>query len=171
METFLTSHDPIVVYMNSGINSDSGLKTDIPEDTICRKAVPNAIVNMTHMHNILCESRVIKSEEEYEIMRWASKITCEAHVNVMRNAKPGQRESQLESFFKYDTEQKYFCGRVQPYTSICGCGPKASTLHYIDNNKWLQDGQMILTDQGHQVHHYASDVTVSFPANGVFTEK
>ena len=30
---------------------------------------------------------------------------------------------------------------------------------------------MMLTDQGHQVHHYASDVTTSFPVNGVFTEK
>jgi len=89
MEDFLKTHDPIVVYVNSGVNSDSGLKTDCPEDTICRKAVPNAVVNNTHMHNILSESRVIKSEEEREIMRWASKITCEAHVNVMRNVKPG----------------------------------------------------------------------------------
>jgi len=30
---------------------------------------------------------------------------------------------------------------------------------------------MMLTDQGHQVHHYVSDVTTSFPVNGVFTEK
>ena len=29
----------------------------------------------------------------------------------------------------------------------------------------------MLTDQGHQVHHYASDVTTSFPVNGVFTQK
>jgi Xaa-Pro dipeptidase len=29
----------------------------------------------------------------------------------------------------------------------------------------------MLTDQGHQVHHYVSDVTTSFPVNGVFTEK
>lgn len=29
----------------------------------------------------------------------------------------------------------------------------------------------MLTDQGHQVHHYASDVTISFPVNGKFTQK
>merc|ERR1712086_401240 len=88
-----------------------------------------------------------------------------------RNCKPGQRESQLESFFNYHAQQKYFCGRVQPYHSIVGCGPSAATLHYIDNNKRLIDGCMMLTDQGHQVHHYASDVTTSFPVNGKFTEK
>ena len=30
---------------------------------------------------------------------------------------------------------------------------------------------MMLTDQGHQVHHYVSDVTTSFPVNGKFTQK
>jgi Xaa-Pro dipeptidase len=64
------------------------------------------------MHNITSESRVFKNDDEMEIMRWASKITCEAHCNVMRNVKAGQRECQLESFFKYDCEQKYFLGRV-----------------------------------------------------------
>ena len=30
---------------------------------------------------------------------------------------------------------------------------------------------MMLTDQGHQVHHYCSDVTTSWPVNGKFTKK
>jgi len=29
----------------------------------------------------------------------------------------------------------------------------------------------MLTDQGHSFHHYCSDVTISFPVNGRFTEK
>ena len=29
----------------------------------------------------------------------------------------------------------------------------------------------MLTDQGHSFHHYTSDITVSFPVNGRFTEK
>ena len=29
----------------------------------------------------------------------------------------------------------------------------------------------MLTDQGHSVHHYTSDVTISFPVNGKFTPK
>ena len=29
----------------------------------------------------------------------------------------------------------------------------------------------MLTDQGHSLHHYTSDVTTSFPVNGKFTEK
>ena len=171
IEDVLKAIKPDVIYLNKGINSDSGLTTLVPEETMYKTACPNARVDSEKMHNILAESRVIKNDEEIEIMRWASMITCEAHCNVLRNVKPGQRESQVESFFVYDCQQKYFLGRVQPYLSICGCGPGVATLHYHDNDKWLQDGQLMLTDQGHQVHHYASDVTISFPVNGKFTEK
>lgn len=169
MENFFMNHKADTVFVNSGVNSDSGLQTMVAEAKFYEKS--GAKTEDQTMHNIVSESRVYKNDEEMEIMRWASKITCEAHCNVMRNVKPGQRECQLESFFKYDCEQKYFCGRVQPYTSICGCGPTAATLHYHDNDKTLRDGQMMLTDQGHQVHHYASDVTTSFPVNGKFTQK
>jgi len=171
IEQYFKDRKPTKVYLNLGKNSDSGLTTGVPSEDMFKNACPDAAVDTTYMHDVLSEARTIKHDEEIEIMRWASRITCEAHCNVMRNVKPGQRESQLESFFRYDGEQRYFCGRVAPYLSICGCGPGAATLHYHDNDKWLVDGQMMLTDQGHQVHHYASDVTTSFPVNGVFTEK
>ena len=137
IENYFKDLQPEVVFVNHGVNSDSGLTTMIPEDKFYKSSCPNARTDTQYMHNVLCESRVFKNDEEIEIMRWASKITCEGHLSVMRNVKPGQRESQLESFFRYDCEQKYFCGRVLPYTSICGCGPNASTLHYVDCNSWL----------------------------------
>ena len=45
------------------------------------------------MHDILCESRTVKNDEEIHVMRWASQVTAEAHCNVMANCKPGMRES------------------------------------------------------------------------------
>ena len=155
------------VYVNLGVNSDSGLTTCIPE----QKYLEGLKVEKDTMHDILSESRTVKNDEEILAMRWASQITAESHVNVMRNCKPGLRESNLESFFLYTGQQKYHTGRVAPYLSICGCGPTAATLHYQDNNKTLIDGQTMLTDQGHSFNHYCSDVTISFPVNGKFTEK
>lgn len=35
----------------------------------------------------------------------------------------------------------------------------------------MKDGDLVLTDQGHYVHHYASDITNCFPVNGKFTQK
>lgn len=59
------------------------------------------------------------------------------------------------------------------YTCICGTGKNGATLHYghaaAPNEKLIVDGDMCLFDMGCEFHCYASDVTCSFPANGVFT--
>ena len=112
IQDVLKGINPDLIYLNKGINSDSGLETMVPEQSLYDRACAGAVIDTSTMHNILAESRVIKTDEEIEIMRWASKITCEAHCNVMQNTKPGIRESQLESFFVYDCQQKYFLGRV-----------------------------------------------------------
>jgi Xaa-Pro dipeptidase len=155
------------LYINEGVNSDSNLKTCLPDS----KYLQNHTVDRPTMHDILAESRVIKNDEEIVAMRWASQITAEAHVNVMRNVKANMREMQLESFFNFYGQQHYFTGRVAPYLPICGCGPSAATLHYHDNRGLLKDGTTMLTDQGHSLHHYTSDVTTSWPVNGKFTKK
>ena len=92
------------------------------------------------MHDILAEARTVKNDEEILAMRWASQITAESHCNVMKNCKPGMRESQLESFFNFHGQQEFYTGRIAPYLSICGCGPTAATLHYQCNDKFLVDG-------------------------------
>lgn len=125
-----------IVFVNAGVNSDSGLTTQIPEF----KFLDGLNVDKVHMHDILAESRVIKNDEEILALKWASQITTECHVNVMRNIKAGMRESQLESFFKFHGEQNYFTGRVAPYISICGCAHKAATLHYHEADQICVDG-------------------------------
>lgn len=102
------------------------MTTDIPEHNY----LDGLKVDKDHMHDILAESRVIKNEEEILALKWASQITTESHINVMKNMKPGMREMQLESFFRFYGEQNYFTGYVAPYLSICGCAHKAATLHY-----------------------------------------
>ena len=93
MADWFKSRNPDIVYLNFGTNSDSSLKTMIPDEKLIKENCPKAEINLTSMHDILAESRVLKNDEELEVMRWASQITCEAHCNVMRNVKPGQRES------------------------------------------------------------------------------
>jgi Xaa-Pro dipeptidase len=54
---------------------------------------------------------------------------------------------------------------------ICGTGPNGSVLHYghagAPNDRELQNGDMCLLDMGAELHCYASDITCSFPANGL----
>lgn len=85
------------LFVNNGVNSDSDMRTSLPDE----KYLQVHSVDRVTLHDILAESRVIKNDEEVLAMRWASQITAEAHVNVMRNAKADMRECQLESFFNF----------------------------------------------------------------------
>ena len=44
------------------------------------------------MFDILGESRAIKNDEEISVINYATKITCEAHILVMREIKINMRE-------------------------------------------------------------------------------
>ena len=57
------------------------------------------------------------------------------------------------------------------YLPIVGSGPNACTLHYIDNGRQMEDGDLVLIDAGCEYDYYASDVTRTFPVNGRFTEE
>jgi len=120
---------------------------------------------------VLCDVKAVKSDAEIDVMRWATKITVEGHVEVLRRCKPGMKECQLVAVFKGFCDFNYFTGKVAPYLPICGCDNGAATLHYVDNDRYIQDGKTMLTDQAISVGHYCSDITSSFPVNGKFTQK
>eukprot|EP01017_Pseudomicrothorax_dubius_P008035 TRINITY_DN12602_c0_g1_i1.p1 TRINITY_DN12602_c0_g1~~TRINITY_DN12602_c0_g1_i1.p1 ORF type:complete len:255 (+),score=77.32 TRINITY_DN12602_c0_g1_i1:60-767(+) len=42
--------------------------------------------------------------------------------------------------------------------------------HYINNDKKIEDGALLLNDMGSRFHGYCADITCTFPVNGRFTE-
>lgn len=117
---------------------------------------------------ILHEHRVRKEEHELDAMRKASAITSEAHIEVMKQVKPGCYEYELESIL-LEIFRKHGSDRPA-YGSIVASGINATILHYRSNNRRIEDGDLVLIDAGCEYDYYASDVTRTFPANGRFTE-
>ena len=70
-----------------------------------------------------------KSNYEIEVMRYCAYVASNAHVEVMRSAKAGMMEYELEARFLYEIYKNGGCRRCA-YTSICACGPNSSVLHY-----------------------------------------
>ena len=95
-----------------------------------------------------------------------------AHSEVMRYAKPGLMEYQLESLFMHHTYTHGGC-RHMAYTCICACGPNPAVLHYghagAPNARLLKEGDQALLDMGAEYHCYAADITCSFPISSDFT--
>ena len=104
--------------------------------------------------------------------RSSTQVSSMAHSEVMRYAKPGQMEYQLESLFMHHTYTHGGC-RHMAYTCICACGPNPAVLHYghagAPNARLLKEGDQALLDMGAEYHCYASDITCSFPISSDFT--
>ncbi|POY74093.1 hypothetical protein BMF94_2905 [Rhodotorula taiwanensis] len=111
--------------------------------------------------------RLFKSEAEVKAMRRAADISADAHSKVMRYAQPGQLESQLVAHFEYHTSLR---GATRPaYVPVCSSGAQALTIHYVENNRPIKQGEMVLIDAGCEWGGYASDITRTFPVSGAFT--
>lgn len=113
--------------------------------------------------------RMIKSEEEQQIMRTAADISARAHVRAMRECQAGRMEYQLEASILHDFALQG--ARYPAYSPIVGGGENACILHYTANNAPLRDGDLVLIDAGCELDHYAADITRTFPVNGRFTKQ
>ncbi|VDM26371.1 unnamed protein product [Toxocara canis] len=131
-------------------------------------------VNTDELYPIMANLRVFKTDSELEVMRYACKVTSEAHRAAMMVIKPGMFEYQLESVLRHSC---YFYGgcRRMSYTPIVASGPNCAVLDYgqanAPNDRQIMDGDMCLFDVACEYNCYASDLTATFPANGKFTDK
>ncbi|KMS96044.1 hypothetical protein BVRB_002720 [Beta vulgaris subsp. vulgaris] len=172
MEEVLVSQydgeDKCVLYLLHGLNTDSGNFSKPAEF----KGIENFETDLSTLHPILTECRVLKSKLELDVIQYANDISSEAHVEVMRNTKVGMKEYQMESLFLHHTYMYGGC-RHCSYTCICATGENSSVLHYghaaAPNERTFMDGDMALLDMGAEYHFYGSDITCSFPVNGKFT--
>ena len=167
------------VYVLHGRNSDSGKYPESAlrdlereeDNAALLKALPVEASPALFFH-ALSTARVTKSDSEIEVMRYAAWVASEAHVAVMRMARPGMVEYELEAKFLYEIYAHGGCRRCA-YTSICACGPNGAVLHYghagAPNDRPLEPGDMALLDMGAEYHGYVSDITCSFPISGTFT--
>ena len=57
------------------------------------------------------------------------------------------------------------------YPSIVGCGPNATTLHYVESQGAVKPGDLLLMDVGAEYDHYTADITRTFPVSGTFTKE
>ncbi len=115
---------------------------------------------------ILHAMRLIKSEAELELMRKAAAISVEAHLLGQEMAKPGVFEYEIQA--EMERLFRLRGGNGPAYPSIVASGPNACILHYIENNRQLQENDLLLIDAGGSYGYYNGDITRTFPVSGNF---
>ena len=116
---------------------------------------------------LLHDMRLFKSRDEITLMRKAAKISVQGHINAMKACQPGKYEYELEAELLYQFNRN---GAGWAYPSIVGGGANSCILHYTENNKPLNDGDMVLIDAGAEYGGYAADITRTFPVNGKYSQ-
>lgn len=111
--------------------------------------------------------RLIKDAEEVRRMRIAAEIAAAGHREAMKAARPGAGEWEIQAALESTLR---LSGAEGPsFPTIVGSGVNATTLHYVGNDRTVQDGDLILIDAGAEWGMYCSDITRTFPANGRFS--
>lgn len=115
----------------------------------------------------LGEMMLFKGPEEAESLSKACDLSAEGHVEAMRFAQPGMYEYQVQASLEYFWRMGG--SRHNGYPSIVASGQNACILHYVENDRRIGDSDLVLIDAGAEVDGYSSDITRTFPANGIFT--
>jgi Xaa-Pro aminopeptidase len=113
--------------------------------------------------------RTIKEPEEIVMMQKACDITGMAFRRVLGFVKPGLLEYEIEAEITHEFIRNGASGHS--YAPIIASGANACILHYNENDRPCNDGDLILLDFGAEYGNYAADLSRTIPANGKFTPR
>ncbi|MBO0352337.1 aminopeptidase P N-terminal domain-containing protein [Phormidium pseudopriestleyi FRX01] len=116
---------------------------------------------------ILHPLRLVKSPAELQLMRKAAEISVKAHIHAQEFAQPGRYEYEIQAEMEHLFRLQG--GNGFAYPSIVASGGNSCILHYIENDRQLQENDLLLIDAGCAYGYYNADITRTFPVSGVFT--
>jgi Xaa-Pro aminopeptidase len=99
--------------------------------------------------------RQVKDEGEIALLEKASVASIAAQRAMMRDAKPGVTERAIAGKMTA-VWMENGCERPS-YAPIVGSGINSTTLHYSENSRTMEDGDLLLVDAACEYSMYASD--------------
>jgi Xaa-Pro aminopeptidase len=123
--------------------------------------------HISDLRPVLSELRLRKTPIEIQWLQQACDLTMEGHREAMRYTRPGRWEYQVQAAM----ESVWRLGGSfrDGYPSIVASGPNACILHYVNNNRRMEAGDLLLVDAACELHHFTSDITRTFPVSGSFS--
>jgi Xaa-Pro aminopeptidase len=132
---------------------------------------------------LVCHTRLTKTENEIELLRAAASAIAGALNDAMANTvlndcyssagRPCIPERLIEAHVEFGAKVRG-ASRLS-FPSVVASGKNSTTLHYMRNGDVAVDGDFVMVDAGCQVSsgqletNYCSDVSRSWPVNGMFT--
>ena len=118
---------------------------------------------------IMHELRGVKELEEIKQLQMACDITEKGFRRILNFVKPGITEYEIEAEYLHEFVRNRSKGFA--YEPIIASGASACVLHYIENSKACNDGELLLMDVGAEYGNYNADMTRTIPVNGKFSPR
>jgi len=158
------------IYLNTNEHLRANTEVETREDRFIKQVKTDYPAHQVYKSApILHKIRSIKESVELALMQTACDITDKGFRRVLGFVKPSVWEYEIEAEFAHEFLRNRSQGFA--YTPIIASGKNACVLHYIENNKQCQAGDVILLDVGAEYANYSSDLTRCIPVNGRFTSR
>ena len=162
-------HQAQHVYINLNEHDRSHFEGDYKDFRLMNELKAQFPLHQYHRSApIISQLRTAKKSYEIDLMQKAANITKESFVHLLKNMRHFKHEFEIEA------EITYFFNKNRAehaYNPIIAGGANANVLHYNDNDKPLNAGDLILMDYGARFGNYASDMTRTIPYSGIFSDR
>lgn len=168
MKTFFFQAE--IIYLNTNEHTRKYIDVETAQDRFNK-----ALMLKYHLHKyercapIMQKIRSVKSNQEVDLIQKACDITERGFRRALSFIKPGVWEYEIEAELIHEFIRSRSRGFA--YGPIIASGKNACVLHYVENNRRCNDGDVILLDVAAEYANYASDLTRSIPVNGKYTKR
>jgi Xaa-Pro aminopeptidase len=168
--TMMVMGDTEHVYLNTNDHYRADSDVETREHRFvkwCRDKYP--LHKYERLAPIMHRLRSVKSKIEIDLLQEACNITEKAFRRVLKFVKPGVMEYEVEAEYAHEFIRRGSMGFA--YTPIIASGANSCVLHYIENDKVCNDGDVLLLDVACEYANYNADLTRTIPVNGKFTKR
>ncbi len=163
----LADRDALWYSLGHDAEWDARISTALNAVRAQTRAGKHAPRKMLDLRATLDIMRLTKDATEIAVMKRAADISSAGHARAMYACRSGMAEYELEAELSYEFRRRG--ADAHAYTPIVAGGQNACVLHYVSNNKLLNDNTLVLIDAGCEVEGYAADITRTFPVGGRFS--
>lgn len=126
-------------------------------------------LEFSRLSDLVFRLRMVKEPSELEMLRGAIDLTRKGFLSALTALEPGVRECEFEarllSEFARNGES------VPAFPPIVAGGDRATCLHYVENDRELEEGTLLLVDFGARNEFYNADITRTVPVGGKYSKR
>lgn len=157
------------VYLNSNEHRRAVVEVETRDARFIRDCQRRYPLHRYHrLARLMHSLRVVKSEEEIDLIKRACRITKGGFMRAAKFVRPGVNEMAIEAEFAHEFIRQ---GAKFAYSPIIAAGGNSCVLHYLRNDAVCRKGEVVLLDVAASYGNYNSDLTRTLPVSGKFSRR